>query len=89
MSEGEEAMRLKPLGISTITLHSNLQTRNPDFHLTVPQLSIKLCCLVATSCKNFKNLALRGNEESAGLPGYSGKELACQCRRHKRWGFDP
>ena len=21
--------------------------------------------------------------------GVSGKELACQCRRHKRWGFDP
>ena len=71
MSEGEEAMRLKPLGISTITLHSNLQTRNPDFHLTVPQLSIKLCCLVATSCKNFKNLALRGNEESAGNSSFS------------------
>ena len=89
MSEGEEAMRLKPLGISIITFHSNLQTRNPDFHLTVPQLSIKLCCLVAIPCKNFKNLALRGNEESAGLPGYSGKELACQCRRRKRWGSDP
>ena len=25
-----------------------------------------------------------------GLPGYSsGKEPACQCRRHKRHGFDP
>ena len=24
-----------------------------------------------------------------GLPGASGKEPACQCRRHKRWGFSP
>ena len=25
-----------------------------------------------------------------GLPGSaSGKELACQCRKHKRWSFDP
>ena len=25
-----------------------------------------------------------------GLPRWhSGKESACQCRRHKRWGFDP
>ena len=24
-----------------------------------------------------------------GFPGASGKELTCQCRRHKRYGFDP
>ena len=28
--------------------------------------------------------------EYLGFPGgASGKELACQCRRHKRLGFDP
>ena len=28
--------------------------------------------------------------EMEGLPRwYSGKESACQCRRRKRWGFDP
>jgi len=26
----------------------------------------------------------------AGLPGGArGKESGCQCRNHKRWGFDP
>ena len=24
-----------------------------------------------------------------GLPGWRGRESACQCRRHKRFGFDP
>ena len=24
-----------------------------------------------------------------GFPGASGKEPTCQCRRHKRYGFDP
>ena len=29
-------------------------------------------------------------EDPMGFPGgTSGKELACQCRRHKRHGFDP
>ena len=28
--------------------------------------------------------------DTVGLPGWhSGKEFACQCKRHKGWGSDP
>ena len=38
----------------------------------------------------FQSLFLSGGEENKGLPSwYSGKESACQRRRHKRRGFDP
>ena len=57
--------------------YSTNQEPRLAFVETVPQLSIKLCCLVAISCRNFKNLAQRGNEESAGVSGCSGQEPAC------------
>jgi len=37
-----------------------------------------------------RDWSLRGKEPSLGFPGgASGKELACQCRRHKRLRFNP
>ena len=39
-----------------------------------------------TNSKRYMHL----NVQSWGFPGgASGKEPACQCRRHKRWGFNP
>ena len=44
---------------------------------------------VAQSWTRLKRLSSSNRAIPSFLGGASGKEPTCQCRRHKRWGFNP